>query len=41
VREGRWRILIGDDARKLDEAVRAQPEHAYDGGIKLGELGLG
>jgi len=40
VREKRWRILIGDDARKLDEAVRANPEHAYDGGISLGSLGL-
>ena len=40
VRENRWRILIGDDARKLDEAVRANPEHAYDGGISLGTLGL-
>ena len=25
VRNGRWRILVGDDARKLDEAVRAHP----------------
>ena len=41
VRQNRWRILIGDDAHKLDEAVRADPEHAYDGGIKLGDLGLG
>ena len=40
VRENRWRILIGDDARKLDEAVRANPEHAYDGGVALGDLGL-
>jgi NAD(P)-dependent dehydrogenase (short-subunit alcohol dehydrogenase family) len=40
VRENRWRILIGDDARKLDEAVRANPEHAYDGGVSLGTLGL-
>jgi NAD(P)-dependent dehydrogenase (short-subunit alcohol dehydrogenase family) len=30
VREGRWRILVGDDARALDEMVRADPEHAYD-----------
>ncbi len=41
VREDRWRILIGDDARKLDEAVRADPEHAYDGGISLATLGIG
>jgi NAD(P)-dependent dehydrogenase (short-subunit alcohol dehydrogenase family) len=40
VRENRWRILVGDDARKLDEAVRANPEHAYDGGVSLGTLGL-
>jgi hypothetical protein len=30
VRAGAWRILIGDDARKLDEAVRADPLAAYD-----------
>ena len=30
VREGRWRILVGDDARALDENVRREPEHAYD-----------
>jgi NAD(P)-dependent dehydrogenase (short-subunit alcohol dehydrogenase family) len=29
VREGRWRILVGDDAVALDEAVRANPEGAY------------
>lgn len=40
VREGRWRILIGDDAHRLDAAVRANPEGAYDGSISLGELGL-
>jgi NAD(P)-dependent dehydrogenase (short-subunit alcohol dehydrogenase family) len=35
VRAGRWRILIGEDAHKLDEAVRANPEGAYDGTIGL------
>jgi NAD(P)-dependent dehydrogenase (short-subunit alcohol dehydrogenase family) len=30
VREERWRILIGDDARRLDERVRADPESAYE-----------
>ncbi|MGH2684491.1 MAG: SDR family NAD(P)-dependent oxidoreductase [Actinomycetota bacterium] len=30
VRAGRWRILVGDDAHTLDEAVRADPEAAYD-----------
>ena len=27
---GSWRILVGDDAKALDEAVRARPESAYD-----------
>lgn len=40
VREDRWRILVGDDAHRLDAAVRANPEGAYDGSISLGELGL-
>ncbi len=31
VREQRWRILVGDDAARLDTAVRADPEAAYDG----------
>jgi len=31
VKEGRWRILVGDDAHRLDERVRDNPEHAYDG----------
>jgi NAD(P)-dependent dehydrogenase (short-subunit alcohol dehydrogenase family) len=30
VRSGAWRILVGDDARRLDAAVRANPEAAYD-----------
>lgn len=30
VRSDRWRILVGDDAQRLDEAVRSNPEHAYD-----------
>ena len=30
VRSGAWRILIGKDAAKLDELVRAHPEAAYD-----------
>lgn len=29
VRAGRWRILVGDDAHALDEAVRADPEGIY------------
>lgn len=31
VREGRWRILIGDDAHALDKLVRNDPEAAYRG----------
>jgi hypothetical protein len=34
VRAGKWRILVGDDAHALDEAVRADPENVY------GEHGL-
>lgn len=30
VRTNRWRILVGDDAAALDEAVRADPEVAYN-----------
>ena len=30
VRKERWRILIGDDARVLDEMVRGNPEGAYE-----------
>ncbi len=33
VRENKWRILVGDDAHALDEAVRANPEQAYDGSM--------
>ena len=29
VREERWRILVGDDAQRLDEMVRETPEEAY------------
>jgi len=29
VRDGRWRVLLGDDAKALDEAVRANPETIY------------
>ncbi|HEY2813581.1 MAG TPA: SDR family NAD(P)-dependent oxidoreductase [Acidimicrobiales bacterium] len=37
VRAGKWRILVGDDAHKLDEAVRANPEKAYGpDGLALG-----
>jgi NAD(P)-dependent dehydrogenase (short-subunit alcohol dehydrogenase family) len=30
VRSGAWRILVGEDARRLDAYVRANPEDAYD-----------
>jgi NAD(P)-dependent dehydrogenase (short-subunit alcohol dehydrogenase family) len=30
VKAGRWRILVGDDARRLDERVRQTPERVYD-----------
>ena len=29
VKAERWRILVGDDAHKLDERVRKTPERAY------------
>ncbi len=40
VRNDRWRILVGDDAREIDAAVRADPEGAYDG-LSLGDLTSG
>jgi hypothetical protein len=30
VKAEQWRILVGDDARRLDERVRQTPERAYD-----------
>ncbi len=38
IRQERWRILVGDDARALDEAVRAAPELAYDSDAFLSVL---
>jgi NAD(P)-dependent dehydrogenase (short-subunit alcohol dehydrogenase family) len=39
VRDERWRILIGDDAHALDEAVRADPLSAYGpDGISLASV---
>jgi hypothetical protein len=29
VKAERWRILVGDDAERLDERVRQTPENAY------------
>ena len=37
VRSGAWRILVGEDAKKIDAAVRAHPESAYDY-AELGKL---
>ena len=33
VRAGAWRILVGDDAHRLDAAVRADPEAVYAPGV--------
>jgi NAD(P)-dependent dehydrogenase (short-subunit alcohol dehydrogenase family) len=30
VRSGAWRILVGEDAKRVDAALRAKPESAYD-----------
>jgi NAD(P)-dependent dehydrogenase (short-subunit alcohol dehydrogenase family) len=30
VKADRWRILVGEDAKKIDELVRRAPEQAYD-----------
>jgi NAD(P)-dependent dehydrogenase (short-subunit alcohol dehydrogenase family) len=30
VKAGRWRILVGDDAHRLDERVRQTPDSAYE-----------
>jgi NAD(P)-dependent dehydrogenase (short-subunit alcohol dehydrogenase family) len=30
VRQGRWRILVGDDAQMLDQVAREHPEELYD-----------
>jgi NAD(P)-dependent dehydrogenase (short-subunit alcohol dehydrogenase family) len=40
VRAGKWRILVGDDAHRLDELVRADPERVYgESAPSLGVLG--
>ncbi|HEV3289255.1 MAG TPA: SDR family oxidoreductase [Streptosporangiaceae bacterium] len=38
VRAGTWRILIGQDAKMIDAAVRAKPEAAYDYAELFSEL---
>jgi NAD(P)-dependent dehydrogenase (short-subunit alcohol dehydrogenase family) len=30
VRDGRWRILVGEDAKAIDELVRRDPDNAYE-----------
>jgi hypothetical protein len=30
VKADRWRILVGDDAHRIDERVRRTPEQAYE-----------
>ncbi|HLJ07407.1 MAG TPA: short-chain dehydrogenase, partial [Acidimicrobiia bacterium] len=30
VRQNRWRILVGQDAERIDAEVRKDPEHSYD-----------
>jgi hypothetical protein len=33
VKSDTWRVLVGDDAHRMDELVRADPAHAYDQGF--------
>ena len=30
VKADRWRILVGEDAQRIDDLVRQSPERAYD-----------
>ena len=39
VRSGAWRILVGEDAKKLDEFVRGNPESTYDHDARTKFLG--
>ena len=39
VRSGAWRILVGEDAKKLDEFVRGHPESTYDHAERIKYLG--
>ena len=42
VLSGKWRILVGDDAQRLDESVRADPEGAYEHqGVGISPLSFG
>jgi NAD(P)-dependent dehydrogenase (short-subunit alcohol dehydrogenase family) len=33
VKSDTWRVLVGDDAHRMDELVRADPAHAYEQGF--------
>jgi NAD(P)-dependent dehydrogenase (short-subunit alcohol dehydrogenase family) len=39
VRSGAWRVLVGEDAKKLDEFVRGNPESAYEHAERIEYLG--
>jgi NAD(P)-dependent dehydrogenase (short-subunit alcohol dehydrogenase family) len=41
VRSDSWRILVGDDAKVLDEAIRSNPDATYDGSAGLQNLVTG
>ena len=41
VRDGRWRILIGDDAHVLDQMVRETPEEAYEASFMARQIEAG
>lgn len=38
VKENSWRILVGEDAQRLDTRVRADPESVYDETFSMGML---
>jgi NAD(P)-dependent dehydrogenase (short-subunit alcohol dehydrogenase family) len=38
VRKGEWRILVGDDAHRIDDACRRDPHAVYEGDFSLGTL---
>jgi hypothetical protein len=38
VRSGAWRILVDEDAEKIDAAVRTRPDYDYDSDYDYAEL---
>jgi hypothetical protein len=38
VRKGEWRILVGDDAHRIDDACRRDPHAVYEGDFSLSTL---